>query len=383
MSSIIKLPLFEKTSASARPNEKGRAKADFRPNPFVVGEENYVLCSAAYEVLGNFPKSFSMVFHAPFGFGKTHLVEGLFVAWLAQNPDCEGKFASAADFAKAWAAAQRSQTTKEFLDKYKNIDMFVLEDLHEIVKNTAAQEQLVTMMDQFAQRGVKLIFSSAQSPTLLPLLPKLTSRLKEGICIPILEPSVDARQEILLLEKHASRVAFSPDATSALAELSAKTQMTIFDMLNAQKQLDFQRKTAAQDIVTFASVKKFFTEKSQRSNVSIADIAKIVAKYYKVRLADIRSRSRRATLVTTRGIVYYLARRLTNATLQEIGEYFGGRDHTTILHGCTQIEMLVKNDESVRQSLEHLTSELRPISNPPAPDDRPASRKGKKGGETD
>lgn len=380
MPPIEEIPFFEKVSMLTRMAESGSAYEDiqnsksFRAHPFWVGEENKILCSATYEILNNTAHPFLFLFHAPFGFGKTHLVEGLYITWMWRHPQSRGLFLTARDFAKQWLTAQHTRTISEFQNSFKDLKLLVLEDIQDFNGQEAAQEQLVLTLERLRQKGTTVLLTSSVPPSVLTLNSHLISRVREGVIVPILVPEEETRKIILqggFVPSRASknRTKLTPDGIEEFAKYAHETNLSCYEMLSGQHQLELLGKTSATSRITSADVRAFFSRKIEEDSISVAVIAKLAARYFKVRLTDLRSKSRKAVLVLVRNLVCYLARKLTKATFAEIGEYFGGRDHTTILHGCAQIEQLEKSDPQTQQALKYLQSELRPVVTPPIKDD--------------
>lgn len=363
---IVEIPLYEKATMPVRssPDSAGRTVCTFRyqVRPFLAGPENHVICSAVHEFLKESSPIFPFLFYAPFGYGKSHLAEGIFHTWQAFHPQDTVKISTARDFSKHWLTFQKTQTLTEFYHIYRKLDLLVLEDIHELVTMDATQEVLIHTLDRLYQRNARVVLTSAQPLSVLPLIPKLASRLRGGISLRIEAPGVETRRAILDLKEHTKGMQFSSEALDRLAERSYLAGISVYEMLTNRRQLEWLRRTSEQNEVTVWDVDRFFEKKTEHGTLTIAAIAKTTAKYYGVRLSDLRSKSRRATLVAIRDVVYYLTRKMTQKTFAEIGEYFGGRDHTTILHGYQQVEQRLKTDPDTRRAVEFLYNDLHPMT---------------------
>ncbi|MDO4585549.1 MAG: DnaA/Hda family protein [Planctomycetia bacterium] len=362
---IVEIPLYEKATAPVRSthDSAGTTVCSFRyqVRPFLAGPENHVICSAIHEFFKESSHLFPLLFYAPFGYGKSHLAEGIFHTWQAFHPQGQAKICSARDFSKHWLTFQKTQTITEFYHIYRKLDLLVLEDIHELVTMDATQEVLIYTLDRFYQRNARVVLTSAQPLSVLPLVPKLASRLRGGVSLRIEAPGIETRRAILDLQEHARGMQFSAEALDRLAERSYQAGISVYEMLTNRRQLEWQRRTSEREEVTAWEVERFFEKKTENAPLTIAVIAKTTAKYYGVRLSDLRSKSRRATLVAIRDVVYYLTRKMTQKTFAEIGEYFGGRDHTTILHGYQQVEQRLKTDPDTRRAVEFLYNDLHPM----------------------
>ncbi len=361
MAAIIPIPFQEKVTTRTRTGTSGEVVTveELRPHPFLAGPENHVICSAIYDILRDTPNPFLMYFFAAPGFGKTHLAEGAILFWLMRHPDKTGKCLPAHQFAREWANAQRVKKPQDFFAEYHALDFFILEDIQDLATHPSTQKQLVQTLDLLTKRGTRILLTGNQPHTAIPFEPQLTSRLHQGVAIRIQLPAIETRSAILRLPEHSGRIPISDLAVGEFVELADREELSVGEMLQRFHKMEWLRKTNRETEILPENVSEVFAENSEPREVTIPQIAKLAAKFYRVKLSDLRSKSRKTTLVTVRSIIYYMARRLTAATLDEIGLYFNGRDHSTILHGCTQAELLIQNDEEVRRCVQYLHSELR------------------------
>lgn len=361
MAAIIPIPFQEKVTIRTRTGMSGEivTAEELRPHPFLADRENHVICSAVYDILQDTPNPFLMYFFAPVGFGKTHLAEGLLLSWLMRHPGKSGKCLSAHQFAREWANAQRLKKPQEFFGEYHSLDFFILEDIQELTTHAATQKQLVQTLDLLTKRGARILLTGNQPISAMPFEAQLTSRLHQGVAIRIQLPGIETRSAILRLPEHSKNVPISDMALGEFVELAQKEELSVGEMIQRFQKMEWIRKTNREMEILPEKVSEVFAENGVPREITIPQIAKLAAKFYRVKLSDLRSKSRKTTLVTVRSIIYYMARRLTAATLDEIGLYFNGRDHSTILHGCTQAEILIQNDEEVRRCVQYLYSELR------------------------
>ncbi|MDO4575389.1 MAG: DnaA/Hda family protein [Planctomycetia bacterium] len=367
---IVSIPLYEKASSRLRSTafagtDGGEAAPKYRLRQFLAGPENHVLAAAIHEILIDGSPKFPILFYGPLGFGKSHLVSGTFYAWQSLHPEGTGKVVEARNFLRQWQTFLKTQKLSEFYHIYHRLDFLVLEDMHEVSLDDQAQGMLVFLLERLRQRNARFLMTSDCPLAELDFQSKLASRIREGVCLRIALSGEEARREILSLEENSRGMKFSDDALELLAHYSTVAEHSVYEMLNVKRQLEMLRKTSGSAAVTSGDVRLFFEQKAENCKITIHDIAKLAAKHFKVKLADLRGKSRQATLVLVRDVVYYLARRMTGFTLAEIGAYFGGRDHTTILHGCSQLEEQLKVDSALRLSVERLYGELRPLIDTP------------------
>jgi chromosomal replication initiator protein len=252
------------------------------------------------------------------------------------------------------ADAIESQAVEEFRTKYRSAHLLVFEDIGQLVARKSgklsAQEEFIHTLDALVveQRWV-IVTVSAAPAGLSGLLPALQSRLMAGLTIPLTAPGPDARLAVLRQLASLRNVDLPEPVAHVLAEGLAGT---VPELAGALTEL------AAHDRLDLVAAKKYVTKRNRKQQPSLHEIALSTAKHFSLRLTDLRSPVRRRALVNARGVAVYLARHYASASLDEIGRYFGGRDHTTILHSCRKTEELLTSDLAIHHAVEQLRKEL-------------------------
>jgi chromosomal replication initiator protein len=363
-----------------------------------------------------------LVFCGPSGTGKSHLVHGLAAAWKARGFKGDSPIfvdakigtvprdrrqrvvcTTAVDFARELAEAIESQGVDEFREKYRGAHLLIVEDLGMLPTRKSgklsAQEELLHTLDALIAENCWVVVTASAPPAALPgILPALQSRLTAGLVIPLAPPGVEARLAILQqlacsrgfpLSEPVARVlaegivGTAPELAGSLVELA---MLAIDSEREADETGDlpgcgkgdrhllperpfgcFAQKvpvtfSAPRDLRTVQldveAARDFIAQRSRTPQPTLHDIALATARHFSLRLSDLRSPVRRRVLVVARGVAIYLARRLTQESLQEIGRYFGGRDHTTVLHSCHKTTELLTTDRAVREAIEQLQEDL-------------------------
>ena len=369
---IIQIPFYETIISGM--SGVGYAHAPGKPakmepprtRPFIVGEENKTLSLLAYRVLQEERVPFPVLIHAPAGSGKTHFAEGLYFVWKSQNPHAGTEFLLAYDFNRRLNEAVRTQTMQEFQRAFYKLDFLVLDDIHSLADQIFAQQELIRVLDKLRSRRARVLITSSVPLSHLLLDPKLASRISEGLHVQLSLPQAGTRRAILELPENEGNGVFTEEARLTLAECSAKAEATVQEMLSASRHLEVRRRNEKHKKITSQDVLAHFEQAQSENAPAIEDIAKLTGRYYKIPLNELRGKSRRATLVIVRSVIYYLTRKMTNHTLAEIGEFFSGRDHATILHGFRSVESQLKTNPELCLAVESLTAELRPRSDLPA-----------------
>lgn len=368
---VIQIPFYEMLSSPVSPGRyapasgKSAATPQRATRPFVVGEENKALSLISYEILQDAPDPLPVYLFAPIGSGKSHFVEGLFITWKVLHPGLRGELLSASEFSSRLNDAARTQTMQEFQREFHKLDFLVLEDFHQLARKPFAQQELIRVLDKLRGRGARVVVTSSVALKHVEVERKLISRLGEGLSVQVQPPGRDTRLAILDLPENRKMGVLAEDALDVLVEYALRAQGTVYDMLSTLQQLDMKRRSQKRRKIMPEDVEAHYQQKAAEHGLDVAKIAKVVGRYYDVRLADMRSKSRRASFVVARDVVYYLARKLTGVTLAEIGGYFDGRDHTTILHGIRFIEAGMTENPEIRDAVEFLMEELRPAGEVP------------------
>jgi chromosomal replication initiator protein len=240
----------------------------------------------------------------------------------------------------------------------------VLEDVGQLVTRGAAQAELVQTLDALADCGAVVVVTSRVAPSeLAGLTPRLRSRLAAGLALGLAPPGAEARAAIveqlaglrdLTVSKTAARLLADalavgvPELTGALAQLEQRAALISMP----------GRASNSNRCIDDSLVRHYLAERETPCKASLQGITARTARYFSLRVADLQSPSRRRAVVVPRNVAMYLARQLTGKSLKQIGDYFGGRDHTTVLHGCRKTEDLIQSDPSTRHAVVELRQGL-------------------------
>ena len=322
---------------------------------FLFGPENALLDVAVRPLVTSGECSYRpLVLIGPSGVGKSHLADGIAAVC---SPAAATVHISAADFAR-----QVTETTDpvDAAGKHRKLhgaQALVFENLHQLAKKDAAQTALVKLMDSLVAREATIVVTANTSPAKLPgLLPALVDRLSAGLLVSLAPPSPAVRRAMVRHIADREHLDISPRAADRLAEAPLASWN---ELRGALLELRFAA-DAVSAAIELRAVKRYLAAKSDPDTPQIHEIALSVAKHFGVRLADIRGPSRRRGVVEARNTAAFLTRNSTEMSLQQIGEYLGGRDHTTILHGIRQVESRISEDASHRQLIENLAEKISP-----------------------
>ena len=308
---------------------------------FFAGPENRLVEPAVTGVLGRQPTPYNpLVLYGPSGIGKSHLARGLASTWKANFPQSRVAYATAVDFAREMADAFETQAVEDFRSGYRGVNLAVFENLGELAAKPAAQEELIRTLDAVIQRGGQVVATASSAPQeIAGFSPGLQSRLSAGLCLPLALPGPDTRLAILKRWSDLREVEIAGPILKLLAEGLVGT---VPELLGATLQLEIPAREAGRPINAH-QIRDYLSERDSTLRPKFRDIATLTARHFSLRLGDLRGTSRRRPVVAARDVAIYLCRQLTRESLGRIGEYFGGRDHTTVLHACRKTEELLQS----------------------------------------
>lgn len=328
---------------------------------YLVGSENeglrYLFDDQSIE---NLPALSPVVLYGDKHLGKTPLAITLAVRWSRMSklrPLC---FTTGGAFVSDFAAAIEIDDIDSFRHRHRECKMLVIDDLDPVASRSGAQDELSATLDHHALNVRPVILTASRLPASLNgIKTSLASRLSAGFSLRLAKPAPETRDELVCsLVRSIDKQLPEQALVELAAQLALSAPLSAFEL---------------RDIVTIAHQNKSSSAELDLSVVSllarqllageapsIALIAKTVAKKMRVKLLDLRGSSRQAHLVRARGLAILLSRRLTSASLQQIGEFFGGRDHSTVLHACRKAERLLHTDSELANFARDVQAELLP-----------------------
>lgn len=332
---------------------------NFTFSDFVVGKPNELAHAAARRVAEGGPVSFNPLFlYGGVGLGKTHLMHA--IAWELRNnkPDLKVIYLSAEQFMYRFIRALRDQDTLSFKEVFRSIDVLMVDDVQFIAGKNSTQEEFFHTFNALVELGKQIIISGDRAPVDMEELDnRIASRLQCGLVVDLHPTDYELRLGILQQKVEAQRER-TPDLTIAPGVLEfiahrissnvrvlegALTRLFAFaDLIGCEITMDLTQECLS-DILR-ASDRK----------VTMDEIIKKTCEHYHLRQSDLMSPSRARNIARPRQMAMYLCKKLTTRSLPEIGRKFGGRDHTTILHGVRKIEELISVDSQIAEDAELL-----------------------------
>ena len=355
VSRVQSISFSSKGSARARSARKTDEPARAIPE-FFFGPENALLSAAVEPLVRGDKCPFQpLVFVGPSGVGKSHLASGI-AASATNHPILH---LSAADFAREATAVTNPVDAADRHRTLHAVETLILEDVHQLKKKPAAQAALSTLFDALVARGATVIVTSDRLPAKLEgFSPALVGRLSSGLVVTLSPPCPAVRKAMIAHIADCEGLSISSGATERLSTAPLASWNELRGALLALRFASGQNNTP----IRATDVRRYLAEKPDPDTPEIRDIAIAAAKHFGLSLSDLRSASRRRTVVDARNITAHLARTHLGQSLQQIGQYLGGRDHTTILHGIRKVDEQLERDPALRQTLDELMQSI--VANP-------------------
>jgi chromosomal replication initiator protein len=330
---------------------------------FVEGKSNQLGKAAAIQVATNPGRTYNpLLLYGGTGLGKTHLMHAAGNLMRANNPGMRVLYQRSEQFFTAMVKALSnkiagSKAIDEFKQRYRSVDALMIDDIQFFAGKDRTQEEFFHTFNALFEGKQQIILSCDRYPKEVENMePRLTSRLGWGLSVAIEPPDFETRAAILLQKADSKGVAL-PDEVAFL--IARRMRSNVRDLEGALNTLAARAGFTGRHIgVEFAQETLRDLLTVQERAVSLPNIQKIVADYYQLRVADLLSKKRTRSLARPRQLAMALAKELTEHSLPEIGDSFGGRDHTTVLHACRVVRELVATDGRTREDWDKLLRAL-------------------------
>ena len=326
---------------------------------FVEGPSNQLAHAAAGAVSNSPGAAYNPLFlHGSVGLGKTHLLQAICTRFLQANPEARVIYLSCESFVNQFIAAVAEGQIQDFRYRYRHVDMLLIDDIHFLAKKERTQEEFFHTFNTLYNSKKQIVLSCDSPPAEIPTLEdRLVSRFKWGLVAEIESPDHETRVSIVRKKAERRGLALPDDValyiadhiTANVRELEgAVLRVCSYSSLSGKPITIELAQAALRDLVR-PSVRK----------VSIETILRVVADQFAVKVSDLVGKRRQKTISHPRQIAMYLARRLTEYSLVEIGGQFGGRDHTTVIYANDKIADEVTRNERLREDLDMLVRKIR------------------------
>ena len=328
-------------------------------NSFVIGNSNRFAHAASLAVAEAPAKAYNPLFiYGGVGLGKTHLMHAIGHYILESNPNAKVVYVSSEKFTNELINAIKDDKNEEFRSKYRNVDVLLIDDIQFIAGKERTQEEFFHTFNALHDANKQIILSSDRPPKEIPTLEdRLRSRFEWGLIADIQVPDFETRMAIL---KKKADVENLNVANDVMGYIASKIKSNIRELEGALIRIiaysSLTNREVSVDLATEAL--KDIISKKQGKHVTIDAIQDIAASYYNLRIEDLKSQRRTRSVAYPRQIAMYLSRKLTDMSLPKIGEEFGGRDHTTVIHAYEKISENLKTDDTLQHTVNNITKKL-------------------------
>nr|WP_285855213.1 chromosomal replication initiator protein DnaA [Paenibacillus cellulositrophicus] len=327
---------------------------------FVVGLGNRFAHAAALAVAEVPGKAYNPLFlYGGVGLGKTHLMQAIGHYVLEHNPQAKVLYLSSEKFTNQFINAIMNNRGEAFRNKYRNIDVLLIDDIQFIAGKEQTQEEFFHTFNALKEMGKAIIISSDRPPKEIPTLEeRLRSRFEWGLITDIQPPDLETRIAILRKKAKAEHLDIPNEA---MVYIASHIHTNVRELEGALIRVIAYSSLVNQDITVHmtAEALKNMISQSRPQMISIQDIQERVGDYYGLRIEDFKARKRTRAVAFPRQIAMYLSRELTDYSLPKIGEAFGGRDHTTVIHAHEKIASVIREDQEIHQIVSRLSENIK------------------------
>jgi chromosomal replication initiator protein len=332
----------------------GRLNPEFTFATHVEGKSNQVARAAARQVGENPGVAYNPLFlYGGVGLGKTHLMQAAGNLMITRRSDVNIAYVHSERFVADMVKALQHNTINDFKRIYRGLDALLIDDIQFFVGKERSQEEFFHTFNALVEAGRQVIITADRFPReLTGVEERLISRFGSGLTVSIEPPELETRVAILINKAKQEDIELAEDVAFFLAkrvrsnvrELEGALRRVLASAFFTGRPIDIElANDSLKDLLSF-----------QERLVTINNIQKIVAEYFKIRIADLHAKDRSRQVARPRQIAMALAKELTEHSLPEIGEAFGGRDHTTVLHACRKISELATTDPRVHEDYNNL-----------------------------
>ncbi|RBP36148.1 chromosomal replication initiator protein DnaA [Garciella nitratireducens] len=326
---------------------------------FVIGNSNRFAHAASLAVAEAPAEAYNPLFiYGGVGLGKTHLMHAIGHYILNQNPKAKVMYVSSEKFTNELINSIRDDKNVEFRKRYRNIDVLLVDDIQFIAGKESTQEEFFHTFNALHDANKQIIISSDRPPKEIPTLEdRLRSRFEWGLIADIQPPDLETR--IAILRKKAT-VENLEVPNEVMHFIATKIKSNIRELEGALIRIVAYSSLTGQDITIDLANEalKDIISGNDPKKITVSMIKEVVAEYFNMKVEDFNSKRRTRAIAYPRQIAMYLSREMTDLSLPKVGEEFGGRDHSTVIHACDKISNDIKKDLSLKNTIEKLKKEI-------------------------
>lgn len=347
------LTSIDETPSSSQLNPK------YTFQTFVIGPGNRFAHAASLAVAAQPANTYNPLFiYGGVGLGKTHLMHAIGHYVKEQNPDSRICYISSEKFTNEFINGIVSGNVEPFRNRYRSVDVLLIDDIQFLAKKEGTQEEFFHTFNTLHEAHKQIIISSDRPPKEIPFLEdRLRSRFEWGLITDVQPPDLETRIAILRKKAIADNLEVTNEVLYYIADQVANNIRELEGaLIRVVAYSTMLNQTITIDLAHEAL--KNLVSPNQPKPIGIPEIQQIVSNYYQLKVEDLKSKKRTKTIAYPRQIAMYLSRELTDSSLPKIGEDFGGRDHTTVIHAHEKISRMLSSDQELEQVLMELKNRL-------------------------
>lgn len=320
---------------------------------FIVGKFNELAHAAAQAVCEKPGKSYNPLFvYGSPGLGKTHLLQAIGNKMLKNYPQANLLYTTCENFTNEFVQSIKQGKVKEFQEKYRKLDILIMDDIQFMSKKEQTQEQFFHTYNDLKQADKQIVVASDRAPRAIPSVEqRLLSRLEWGMVADISEPDIESRLAIVETKASKKGISLEREIINYLAENIHNNIRELEGVLN-RILAEIELRQINPDLETIKSLVMAVNVKPKRGALTSRQIIDVVANFYDIRQEDLLGNSRKKELVTPRQIVMYIMREIANFSFPNIGRELGGRDHTTAMHAYDKVRRLLEKEEKIKDDID-------------------------------
>ncbi len=335
-------------------------KPEYIFDNFVIGENNSFAANAAYAIAKNPGTSYNpCLIYGGVGLGKTHLIQSIGNLAYSEQHDLKIVYVTAETFTSEFIEAIREKKNLQFKNKYRSVDILLIDDIHFLQGKIETQEELFHTFNALYDSNKQIVFTCDRPVSeLKQLKDRLRNRFERGLNVDLQPPNYETRFAILKQKIEKTNI-YIPDEVTEL--ISKNITTNVRDLEAALTRLiayaDLVNKNITVD--TAKQLLKDVFANPKQVNISIEMIQRVVADYFNITLNELRGKKRTKAIVLPRQLAMYIAREMTEFSTTELGLEFGGRDHTTVMHSCQRVESRMNSDSTLEPTVQTLIRKVK------------------------
>ena len=354
----VDVPMAPTPKQRKRPHPN--LKGDYVFDNFVIGENNSFAANAAYAIAKNPGTAYNpCLIYGGVGLGKTHLIQSIGNAAYQDFDSMKIVYVTAETFTNEFIEAIRDKKNHQFKNKYRGVDLLLIDDIHFLQNKTETQEELFHTFNALYDANKQMVFTCDRPVSELKhLTDRLRSRFERGLNVDLQPPNYETRFAILKRKIEAKKVAIGDEVIELICR---NVTSNVRDLEAALTKLiayaDLVNKNVTTEVAQ-TQLKDVFSNPKQ-NNITLDMIQRVVAEYFALSHNDLRGKKRTKGIAFPRQIAMYVAREITEYSTTEVGLEFGGRDHTTVMHACQRVESRMKSDPTLEPTIQHLIRSIK------------------------